>query len=155
MIKIKQCSTDSDYTRAKQMVNDYFDWLNMDLGFQDIKNELSIFPSMYGLPTGFFLIALKDRDFVGCVGLRMLAPEICELKRLYVYDQFKNMGIGKRLCTILIKEAKMLGYKKIRLDTLDRMEAAIGLYKSLGFKEIEPYRNNPDITLKYMALCLT
>ncbi len=82
----------------------------------------------------------------------MLEFTVCEMKRLYVYDKFKNKDIGRRLCIALIQEARNMGHEKMRLDTLGRMKSAIGLYKSLGFKEIAPYRFNPDPTAKYMEL---
>jgi ribosomal protein S18 acetylase RimI-like enzyme len=76
------------------------------------------------------------------------------MKRLYVYGQFENKGIGRRLCIALIQEAKRLGYDKMRLDTLNRMKSATGLYMSLGFKEINQYRFNPNPSTKYMELNL-
>jgi putative acetyltransferase len=154
MLVIKPCERDSDFLFAKQLVKDYIRWLNIDLLFQNIKKELSGFSSMYGPPNGLFLLTWHEDELAGGVGLRMLEPAVCEMKRLYVYDQFKNKGIGRRLCVALIQEARNLGYEKMRLDTLDRMTSARRLYESLGFKEIEPYRFNPDPTAKYMELRL-
>ncbi len=154
MLVIKPCEKDSDFLFAKQIVKEYIRWLNIDLSFQDIDKELSDLSSIYGPPNGLFLLAWHEDELAGGVGLRMLEPTVCEMKRLYVYDQFKNKGIGRRLCIALIQGARNLGYEKMRLDTLDRMKSAIGLYKSMGFKEIEPYRFNPDPTTKYMELSL-
>jgi len=109
---------------------------------------------MFGPPNGLFLLAWHEDELAGGAGLRMIEPAVCEMKRLYVYDQFKNRGVGRRLCIALIQEARNLGYEKMRLDTLDRMKSAIELYKSLGFKEIESYRFNPYPTTTYMELNL-
>lgn len=155
MIEIKKCSTDSDFSYAMQITTDYIAWLNMDLSFQNIDKELSDFPLMYGPPNGFFLLAWHEGELAGGVGLRMHESKVCEMKRLFVYDKFKNKGVGRSLCTKLIKKAKNLGYKKMRLDTLGRMKSAIRLYESLGFMEIESYRFNPDPTTKYMELILS
>ena len=155
MIEIRTCSTDSDFSQAMQITNDYIAWLDIDLSFQNIDKELSEFHSMYGLPNGLFLIALDGGELAGGIGLRALEATVCEMKRLFVYDKFKNRGLGQSLCTALIKKAKALGYQKMRLDTLGRMKSAIKLYKSLGFVEIEPYRFNPDPTTKYMELILS
>lgn len=154
MLVIKSCEKDSDFLFAKQIMKVYIRWLNIDLSFQDIDKELSDLSTMYGPPDGLFLLAWHENKVVSGVGLRMLEPTVCEMKRLYVYDQFKNKGIGRRLCIALIREARNLGYEKMRLDTLDRVKSVIGLYRSLGFKEIEPYRFNPDPTTRYMELSL-
>ena len=154
MVEIKYCSTDSDFSFAIQITKDYIRWLNMDLSFQDIDNELSNFSSMYGHPNGLFLLAWYRDELGGGVGLRMLETKVCEMKRLFVYDQLKNRGIGRSLCIAVVQEAKKMGYEKMRLDTLGRMKAAMKLYKSLGFEDIEPYCFNPDPTTKYMELNL-
>lgn len=154
MVEIKHCSTDSDFFSAIKITKDYIRWLNMDLSFQGIDKELSNFPSMYGPPNGLFLLAWHKGELGGGGGLRMLEAGVCEMKRLFVYDPFKRKGIGRSLCTALIQEAIRLGYDKMRLDTLGHMKAAMRLYKNLGFKEIDPYRFNPDPTTKYMELSL-
>jgi GNAT superfamily N-acetyltransferase len=154
MVEIKYCSTDSDFSFAIQITKDYIRWLNMDLSFQDIDNELSNFSSMYGHPNGLFLLAWYRDELGGGVGLRMLEAKVCEMKRLFVYDQFKSKGVGRNLCAALIQEAINLGYEKMKLDTLGHMKSAIRLYENLGFKEIKPYRFNPDPTTKYMELNL-
>ena len=152
MVDIKRCTTDSDFLQAMQIVQDYTAWLGIDLWFQDIDTELSNFPAMYGPPEGVFLLAWEADALAGGIGLRMLTSEICEMKRLFVYDPFKRRGVGRKLCTSLIREAGRLGYRKMRLDTLAHMHAAIRLYESLGFVEIGPYRFNPEPTAKYMEL---
>jgi GNAT superfamily N-acetyltransferase len=154
MVEIKHCSTDSDFSSAMKITKDYIRWLNMDLSFQDIDKELANFPSMYGPPNGLFLLAWHKDELGGGVGLRPIEAGVCEMKRLFVYDSFKRKGVGRILCTTLIQEAMHLRYNKMRLDTLGRMKAAMRLYKKLGFKEIEPYRFNPDPTTKYMELHL-
>jgi GNAT superfamily N-acetyltransferase len=154
MIEIRRCGTGSEYATAVKMTKDYIEWLDIDLAFQSIDKELSNFPSMYGPPHGMFLLAWHETELAGGVGLRILTPGVCEMKRLFVYDRFKGMGLGRRLCSQIIEEAKKLGYEKMRLDTLGRMVAAKNLYDSFGFKEIESYRFNPDPTTKYMELIL-
>ncbi len=154
MVEIKCCSTGLDFSSAIQILKDYIRWLDMDLSFQNIDEELSNFPSVYGPPAGLFLLARLQGVLVGGVGLRIFEHKVCEMKRLFVYEEFKGAGAGRSLCNTLIRRARDMGYEKIRLDTLGRMNAAISLYKSLGFKEIEPYRFNPDPTTRYMELKL-
>jgi carbonic anhydrase len=155
MCTIKVCNTDVDLKKAKKLTCDYIAWLGMDLSFQDVDDEFVEFEKMYSKPKGCFLIAVKEKDEVlGGVGLRKLKTDICEMKRLFVYPEHLNRGIGKRLCLELIMQARNLGYRKMRLDTLARLEAANKLYKKLGFYEIEQYRENTDPTAKFMELKL-
>ena len=155
MFEITKCSTKTDFSSAMRITKDYIAWLNIDLSFQDIEKELSNFASVYSAPNGLFLLVWYNGQMIGGVGLRKLETKVCELKRLFVYDKFKRKGIGRLLCAKLIKEATNLGFEKMRLDTLGRMEEAINLYESLGFKIIKPYRFNPDPTTKYMELKLS
>jgi GNAT superfamily N-acetyltransferase len=154
MLRIMPCSTDTDYAAARKISKDYVEWLNMDLTFQGIENEFDEFRTIYGPPQGAFLVAISDNQAAGGVGLRQFEADICEMKRLYVYDGFQGKGIGEALCKKLIQLAKQMGYSKMRLDTVGRLGAAIQLYEKIGFSDIEPYRHNPDPTTRYMELNL-
>lgn len=154
MTRIKTCSTPADYQQAVELTGDYAQWLDLDLCFQNFDQELQTFPAMYGAGTGIFLLAFAENDLAGGVGLRRLDEQICEMKRLYVYDKFKGSGAGRLLCQELIDKARELGYRRMRLDTLPRMVAANRLYEKLGFRDIPAYRYNPDPTTRYMELNL-
>jgi ribosomal protein S18 acetylase RimI-like enzyme len=108
------------------------------------------FEQEYGPPKGCYLLAKVGNRLAGGVGLRYLAENICEMKRLFVLDEFKEQGIGQRLCETLMNKAHILGYKKMRLDTLGRLEQANRLYKKLGFYDISAYRENPEDDVRYM-----
>ena len=150
MITIRHCSSPADYALAIQLTRDYLDWLDLDLAYQGVESELQHFPVMYGPPNGVFLLAYNDSCIAGGVGLRTLEPEICEMKRLYVYDRFKGQGAGRKLCEQLINHGMVMGFKFMRLDTLERMQSAVSLYSMLGFEEIAPYCFNPDETAIFM-----
>jgi N-acetylglutamate synthase-like GNAT family acetyltransferase len=132
-----------DIEPAKELVRKYVRSLNIDLSFQGIEKELEDFPAKYAEPDGTFLIAKDGDRIIGCVGLKRLDDGICEMKRLYVLDEYKGKGKGKELVSAIIEEAKVKSYKKMRLDTLEKMNAAQGLYLSFGFHPIKPYVYNP------------
>ncbi|GIZ43439.1 hypothetical protein CKM354_000666700 [Cercospora kikuchii] len=119
----------------------YAQSLGIDLQFQDFDNEMSSMPGKYAPPTGALYLARNNEgQAIGCVGLRPLSiPNHCEMKRLYVDPKGRGMGIGKALAEKVIAEATRLGYEAMVLDTLESMESARALYKSLGFGETEAY----------------
>jgi ribosomal protein S18 acetylase RimI-like enzyme len=154
IIYIKRCTTEADFAFAVRITKDYLRWLDADLSFQDIDSELSNFSSMFGPPQGNFLFAWHNSDLAAGVGLRRFDDNLCEMKRLFVYDAFKRQGIGRCLCTAHVQYAVELGYASMRLDTLGRMKAAMKLYESIGFVEFGTYLFNPNPTAKYMGLSL-
>lgn len=138
-----RAASDNEIREAEGLFREYAASLDFDLSFQDFDEEMTLFPRQYSLPTGCLLVAYENGTPVGCVGLRKLGERVCEMKRLYVRPKFRGHGIGKALAVQVIKEARSLRYERMRLDTVPSMRVAIGLYKSLGFREIEKYRENP------------
>ncbi len=157
-LTIEPCKTPEDFERAMTVARDYVKWLGFDLSFQNIDEEFEGFSTVYGEPEGVFLLARVDGRVAGGVGLRRLTADmaggVCEMKRLYVYDRFGSQGVGRALCVRLIEEARGFGYRRVRLDTIARLEGANALYVSLGFTDIDPYNFNPDPTVRYMELKL-
>ncbi len=148
------CENDTSYEKAKALFIEYAESLGFDLCFQGFEEELQQLASKYGKPEGALIIAEIDGQAIGCVGLRKLPDESVELKRLYVKPAFRKLKIGEELMQLAIQEAKHLGYKKLKLDTLDHFTPAITLYQKLGFYKIEPYNYNPFDNVVYMALDL-
>lgn len=126
-----------------RIITEYLSSLGADLAFQHIDKELSDFPGPYAEPRGCFLVAKAEGEIVGCVGLKPLAEDICEMKRLYVRDSHRGQGIGRLLALAIFEEARNRGYAFMKLDTLARLEAARRLYSELGFHETDPYVENP------------
>ena len=151
-LTIHICNSKEEFAIARTITQDYLKWLEMDLNFQNTKKEFQVFETMYGKPKGCFIYATINGAIAGGVAIRKLDSEICEMKRLFVYDNFQGKGVGKLLCDTIISIARELGYKKIRLDTISKLESAIGLYEKIGFYEIDSYCPNPDPTVRYMEL---
>ena len=132
---------------TRELFTEYAQALGIDLCFQNFEAELASLPGDYAAPQGCLLLAFVDGELAGCGGLRPLGDvdyaNACEMKRLYVRRAFRRCGLGRLLTQALIDSAAQAGYSVMLLDTLDDMEAARGLYESLGFVEVPPYYFNP------------
>lgn len=143
-----------EIAEARALFEEYEAATGVDLCFQNFRQELQGLPGDYAAPGGCLLIARVEGETAGCVALRKIEGNLCEMKRLYVRTRFRGTGAGRSLADAVIATARGMGYERIRLDTLPSMDAAIELYRSLGFREIEPYRFNPVEGSLYMELKL-
>lgn len=153
MLKIFPVETDKDYRVAKQLFVEYADCLGFDLCFQDFEGELASLAEEYASPKGCLLIAEYDDEAAGCVGLKELGDGVCEMKRLYVKQEFRGLKIGKALAQAVIQHGRKVGYNCMRLDFV-KPRVAEALYRSLGFKEIAAYEDIPMPGAVYMELKL-
>jgi ribosomal protein S18 acetylase RimI-like enzyme len=144
----------TDVESARGLFREYAAALGFDLSFQSFEKELAELPGEYAVPRGRLLLAKDPTGTIGCVALRPISGSLCEMKRLYVRRDWRGRGIGRKLAERAIAEAKGEGYGAMRLDTIENMEAAIGLYRSLGFLEIPPYRFNPVQGARFFELRL-
>jgi len=152
---IRIAESPDDIAQARDLFKQYGASLGFPLCFQNFDEELATLPGKYALPAGRLLLAFVDGASVGCAALRPLDPHSCEMKRLYVRPEYKGQGIGRQLAERLIAEAKVIGYKRMRLDTIPaQMMEASRLYLALGFQEIPPYYNSPQPGTSYMELRL-
>ena len=154
MITIIEANTDELIAQAKSLFLEYAESLDFSLCFQNFDDELENFSSQYSPPTGNLFLAFSEDEAVGCVGIRHFEKGICEMKRLYVKAEYRGQKVGKELAVSAIRSGKKLGYECMRLDTLSSMQTANHLYASLGFTEIDPYRDNPIDGAIYMELNL-
>jgi len=143
---------------TREIMGEYGQSLGIDLSFQDFDRELAELPGDYAPPAGHLLLALVDGAVAGCGAIRPLHDadyaNACEMKRLFVRPAFRRFGLGRVLAQALIDEARRAGYSSMLLDTLDDMEAARGLYASLGFEEVPPYYYSPVPGAHYLKVAL-
>ncbi len=154
MVQIISAQTEAHYQHARNLFVQYAAALGFDLEFQGFSRELATLPGDYIPPFGCILLAKRRRKYVGCVALRPLENQICEMKRLFVIPQHRGHDIGRSLARAVIDGARDMGYVKMRLDTIEAMKAARRLYQSLNFQKIQAYCYNPLENPSYMELDL-
>ena len=151
----KQAESVEDIRHARALFEEYAAWLGVDLCFQNFEKELRELPGEYAPPNGRLFLAIDDGQIAGCIAIRRIGSNVCEMKRLFVRPDFRGRGLGRELVMAIIDEARAIGFKRMRLDTLPRMMAqALKVYRSLGFKEIDPYYSNPIVGTLYMEIDL-
>jgi len=152
---IAQAQSQKDVAQARELFLEYAKSLGFSLCFQNFDQELANLPGDYSPPDGRLLLARLGDEIAGCVAMHKLEDDICEMKRLYVRPRFRGKGLGRVLANAVIAEARKIGYKFMRLDTVEPvMKDAVVLYRRLGFYEIAPYRVNPMPGTLYMEVKL-
>lgn len=151
MVIIKRISGNQELNIIKDLFREYSNELNENLCFQRFDEELENPLKKYGGPHGSLLLAFWNNEPAGCIALQPLSEDsVCEMKRLYVRPEYRKFGIGEELVKKLLEEAKEKGCRKMVLDTLERLQAAIRLYKKYGFENTSAYYINPLPNAVYM-----
>ncbi len=152
MLDIQKVTTQGPALESiKTLFKAYLGELNEDLCFQSFDNEIDNPLYKYSAPTGALFIATYHAIPVGCIALQpLLEAHTCEMKRLYVVPEYRNLKIGDALVKSLLQEAQLLGYATMKLDTLERLQAAIQLYQKFGFETVTAYYDNPLPSVVYM-----
>jgi ribosomal protein S18 acetylase RimI-like enzyme len=151
-VQIFQASGPEHLAAVRSLFQEYAASIGIDLCFQGFADELANLPGSYAPQRGRLMVAWVDDAAAGCVGLRPLDDGVCELKRMYVRPAFRGQGLGKRLAETIIAEARQIGYRCMRLDTLPSMTAATRLYGSLGFVRRNAYYDTPLPDTIFMEL---
>ncbi|MFW5927938.1 MAG: GNAT family N-acetyltransferase [Thermoplasmatota archaeon] len=151
-IELVESYDEQDISEIRDIFIEYRKDLGLDLSFQEFQDELEELPGEYSPPEGSILMAKDEDETVGCVALRKINEDTCEMKRLYVKPDYRGEGLGKKLALSIIEKAREKGYGKMKLDTLTTLKKANELYRSIGFEECEPYRYNPLDDALYMEL---
>lgn len=153
-IEIVPAASPAQIAAARRLFKEYEASLGIELSFQGFTREVAELPGAYAPPAGRLFLAMDGPEHVGCVALRPLGDSTCEMKRLYVRPPARGTRLGRRLAETVIREARAIGYARMRLDTLPSMKDAFALYQRLGFREIPPYYENPIAGTHFMELAL-
>jgi putative acetyltransferase len=157
-LALQAATTAEHLDAARLLFREYATQLGVDLCFQNFEAELLALPGDYASPQGVLLLAFVGGELAGCGAVRPL-PDVdyanaCEMKRLFVRRAFRRYGLGRSLAQALMDHAVQAGFSTLLLDTLDDMEAARGLYATLGFEEVPPYYFNPIAGAHYLKVDL-
>jgi len=156
MYQIVEANTPELIKETQVLFREYEKWLNVSLCFQGFEEEVNTLPGKYSPPEGRLYLVQLDDKFSGCIALRKLEEGICEMKRLYLREELRGKEIGNTLVTKIIQDAREIGYKAMRLDTIkEKMPKAVAIYSRHGFIETEPYYHNPNPHTLFMELDLT
>jgi len=151
---ISQATSAAQLAGIRALFLEYASSLEISLCFQNFEQELAGLPGGYAPPTGRLLLAQDGNQAAGCVAIRQIGQEVCEMKRLYVRPAWRSKSLGRTLAEAIIAAAREAGYGCMRLDTLASMKPAISLYRSLGFRQIPAYYSNPSESAVFMELQL-
>jgi GNAT superfamily N-acetyltransferase len=155
LLTIVQAENAAQIEQVRTLFLEYAESLGFSLCFQGFDQELAGLPGDYAPPEGRLLLAEYCGELAGCVALHKHSSGICEMKRLYLRPQFRGKGLGRVLAERMIRDAREIGYERLRLDTVEPvMKDAVAMYRRLGFKEIDAYRANPMDGTLYMELDL-
>lgn len=161
-IDISLATSEADYAAFGVLVREYVEWcrarfaqdswlIDEALSHQALGRELETLETRYGPPSGRAFLARRNGDVVGCGAYRRRSDEFCEMKRLFVPDRFRGLGLGRKLSAALITSAKEDGFKLMRLDTAGPMSEAVALYEAIGFKRCAPYNEYPERLMPHMV----
>jgi putative acetyltransferase len=158
-LSFTQVVSPAQIAQTRELFLEYAQSLGFSLDFQNFDNELAGLPGDYAPPAGRLLLAEYEGQLAGCAALHKIdsgaGSEVCEMKRLYLRSGFRGKGLGCALADRIIVEARAIGYRRMRLDTVEPvMKDAVAMYRRLGFQEIAPYCKNPMAGALYMELQL-
>ncbi|MBS1705118.1 MAG: GNAT family N-acetyltransferase [Armatimonadetes bacterium] len=139
---------------TRDLILEYASELGRDLYFQGFQDEVASLPGKYIPPDGYLLLAYLENEPAAVGALRRFDGETAELKRFYTRPNARGKGLARTIAETCLNRAKRAGYRRVVLDTLPKLEAAVSLYKTLGFEECEPYYDNPMEDVRYFSLSL-
>lgn len=151
MLSVRQIETAHQIVAAKHLVRGYFEWVfalvpgsETDPTFKGWEDELKTIPGQFVPPAGRFLLAELDGQIAGCIVLKPVSTDTCELKRLFVHPSYRGKAIGQELVKAFLVDARASGYKHAVLDSHVSMTGAHAIYRQMGFSVVSAPENFPE-----------
>jgi GNAT superfamily N-acetyltransferase len=154
MAQIVRAESPAQIAAVRVLIQEYVDWLGIDLSYQSFAEEFAALPWRYVPPCGDLLLAVEGGEPAGCVAIKPIDADCCEFKRFFVRPRFRGRGIGLALGRAIVDRARRIGYRRMRLDTLPSMTAALAVYRALGFQPVETTHQTPVKGTVFMELIL-
>jgi putative acetyltransferase len=154
-LTISSVETPAAIAEVRDLLLEYWESRKLEFTYFNFDREIANLPGDYAPPGGKLLLASCHAEPAGCVALRRIDLEICEMKRMYLREKFRGLGFGRALADAIIAEARRIGYRKMRLDTIGpTMREALHMYRQMGFRDIPAYRHNPLAGAAFLELDL-
>lgn len=154
MTAIRPAAFPHDSSAVLDIWREYVGSPSVSLDYQNYEAEFAALPGKYAPPRGCVLLADRGDEIDGCIAFRSVSTDICEMKRLYVRPRARGSRLGHDLVERLIAEARLAGYREMRLDVLEEFASARKLYEIFGFAAAEPVSFNPIPGTSFLGLCL-
>jgi len=141
-IEISPADPSSD--DARSCLRAYFAELDRrsDSGF-DVAAGISAEPHEVTPPAGLFLVAHLNSEAVGCGAVKHHAGAPSEIKRMWVAESARGLGIARRILAELETDAVRTGATTARLETNKNLSEAIAMYRSAGYVEVPAFNDEP------------
>jgi GNAT superfamily N-acetyltransferase len=154
LTEIRHATTEEDISQVRALWTEYWETLGLPLDFQGFGAQLPRLPGEFAAPSGMLLLAFENSATAGTIAVRPLRADACEAKRLYVPPRFRGKGLGKKLLSTVIEQARSIGYKTMYADNLPTLREAVRLYEQFAFERVEAYSSDPTPGAIYLRLAL-
>jgi len=154
MLTVAPAQTTEDFDAVRALCREFVAWhlrshparraqIEGYFNTPEFEAELADLGGKYAPPRNALLLARIEGTAAGCVALHAFGADACEMKRMFVPEGFRGLGVGRALGDAIVAAGTTAGYRRMLLETSRDQFEAIKLYKKLGFAEIPAYYEPP------------
>ncbi|MBL8895625.1 MAG: GNAT family N-acetyltransferase [Rhizobiales bacterium] len=155
-LRISEVRSDEERAEAGEMLFGFLKWNRQRLASgwpveafevqERVRDDLINLSKRAAQESWTIFIAKLGQELAGCVVVRPVDRDACELKRLFVVPHLQRAGVGRALCQKALETARERGFKRMLLDTADLQVEAVSLFEDLGFRRSAPHRDyTPEV----------